>query len=335
VEQLLIFLGVILLGFSVFYIITVYKHEKEKKKAPVKEKKYEKELRRINDEKDAGLKSEIIKKNRKEFKKFLTESKSEISGNKGSLKRIYKNQNFLKEDIELLEKGKWWEKTKAIERLKNLEIKEAEKDIFNLLYNEKLDVRLASLDYLSKINSPLIQNEIKNIFEKNSAEIDQFLLIKLFSANLSPKSLKTLANSPKPRLRRASAILLGRKNKKENIPPLKKLSEDPEPNIRIEVVRSIGKIGLKDGLSILTKLKDDEKSKIRAEVARSIGKIEKVEDLSLLENLAQDEVKEVRLEAFLSLAKFGETGREIIEKYRKDYPQVSREAMLRSFNPEV
>ncbi len=268
--------------------------------------------------------------NREEFRDFLVD----MASNKSSveeLREIYKNCGFLEEDIESIESGKWWEKAGALVRLKRIKSEKAEKEAFQILNEERVEVRLASLDYLSGIDSPKLIGELEEIFERNSENLDQFLIIRLFDTNLDVESLKSLSESSKIRFRRISAILSGEFENGEAYSFLKTLSNDEDERVRVEVARSIGRIGSRDYIPILSDLKDDESHKVRADVAKSLGRIESSKGLELLEELAEDPVRIVRLRSFLALSKFGEVGREIIEKHSNEYPDATQEAMLRSF----
>ncbi len=335
VEELLLILGVILLGLSIFYIVSIYHHRKEKKNSSNRKERWEEKLRKASQDKNPKAISKIDSSHRDKFKAFLAKDGPDICSDSKILKKIYKNQGFFKEDLELIKEGSWWEKTRAIVRLKKLNIEEAEENISNLLTHERLEIRLASLDYLSNIQSSKIENYLEDLFEKNSENLDQFLLIRLFLADLRPQSLENFVHSSKTRLRKAAAIILGKEGQEEGLPLLNILSEDEDPKVRLEVARSIGRIGSKKGLDLLSKLKTDDDADVRGELAKAVGKIGDVDGLSLLEELAQDEAKKVKLQAFLSLSKLGEPGREIISKYRSEDPKASREALLSSFTGEV
>lgn len=244
-------------------------------------------------------------------------------------------QDAVKASPELLRSRTWWTKANALTWLAdtNPDLK-VQKQMAALLDDRRVEVRLAALAALSQIRSPKLSasETISTVFSKNGSDLSQFVTLQLFNAQTPPSSLEPLFKSETVWKRRSAALLLAReKFSPQSQAMLEQLAEDVQTEVRKAAVYALGETQAEKALSILAQSKNDDCSSVRAETAKTLGKIDSHESLGSLEELTEDCSFEVRLEAFLSLSNFGEGGRQVINQYRNQCPELAREANLRSY----
>lgn len=346
---LFLIFSVLLLIIVVIYIILVYRNVRDRHKIESKKDRWEEMLQRYDcGEIDRKFWKNEIEKREEAFGNFLIEKADEGDHDLGLLREIYIDLDFAKEDIERLKSKKWHKKTKTLERWKKMSLLPKENKVLNLVSSKNNSVRLAALDLLAHHQDTSLGNKVKTLFDFYSENVDDYLLVKLMTANISIENLQRLAHSEDNRLKRAGIVLLGRKGEKDAIDILKEFKREDETK-RYEIARSLGRIRKPEVIELLQIIKDDESPKVRKEVAGSIGRIfqEGIVDgsgeelssslsdrdvsLNILEELLDDEKQEVRVAAFLALSNLEEDGREIINEYRNKYPRIAKEALLNSF----
>ncbi|MFW6064770.1 MAG: HEAT repeat domain-containing protein [Candidatus Natronoplasma sp.] len=349
---LLIFAGS-LLGITILYIVLVYKNVKERQEIESKRDHWEEKLREYSQgELDPKFWEDEVEKRKKFFGNFLIEKAREGEHDLELLRDIYIDLGFVQEDNKRLNSDKWHKKTKTLERWTQMGILPKEKEVLNLLTSENNEVRLAALNLLSHHGHPVLGKNVKAIFNFYGEHVDDYLLVKLITADIPIEYLQTLTRSERDRLKREGVILLGREGEKESIEVLKSLKKDGE-TIRYEIARSLGRIRNVEVVELLDMMKEDESPNVRREVARSLGRIfqrgiiddsgEEVRSAiqgrekttGILEELVKDEEYEVRVAAFLALSNLEEEGRDIINEYREEYPRLAKEALLKSFSGGV
>ncbi len=347
--NLFLIFAALLLIIVVTYIILVYRNVKRRHKIESKRDRWEEMLERYDKgEIDRKFWENEIEKRNETFGGFLVEKADEENHDIELLREIYIDLDFAKEDIERLKSKKWYKKTKTLERWKKMGLLPEENKVLDLVSSQNNSVRLGALDLLSHHKHPGLGKNVRTLFDFYSEDVDDYLLVKLMTANVSIENLRRLAHSEDDRLRRAGVVLLGRKGEKDAVDVLKEFRGEDEL-IRYEIARSLGRIRKIDAVEFLDKMKDDGSPKVRREVARSMGRIfqegiiddswEKLsralygrnEAVKILKKIVDDEEQEVRVSAFLALSNLEEEGRDIINEYRDTYPGIAKEALLNSF----
>ncbi|MFW6375836.1 MAG: hypothetical protein ACOCZJ_01605, partial [Thermoplasmatota archaeon] len=153
----------------------------------------------------------------KHFRDFIINLCRSPKFKKEELRKIYSNFGFLEKDMKVIDKKGGLKAANALWRWQNLEISLKENFILNLLNHKEKEVRLAALDYLSTIKSPLLNEKIKDIFDKNSKYLYEYLIVKLFTGDIPVRKLSFLVDSEDNRLRKAAAKLLGKEDEEDAI----------------------------------------------------------------------------------------------------------------------
>lgn len=351
--NLFLVFGIILLIIALTYIFIVYKNVKKRHELESKGEYWEEKLDKHSEgELDRRFWKKNIENRDEAFGNFLLEKVRKGDHDLGLLKDLYVDLDFVQEDIERLNSKKWYKKTKTLERWKKMDILAKENDVLHLLFSQNNAVRLAALDLLSHHKHPSIAKNVKSIIDFQSKNVDDYILVKLMNANISVENLRRLALSNDKRLKRTGVVLLGRRGEKDVVEILKRVKHENE-NIRYEIARSLGRIRRLEAVKLLEIMKQDDSPKVRKEVARSLGLIyqkdivkdsrrepvrapsEMDDSIKILEELVRDEEHEVRVVAFLALSNLEEEGREVINRYRDEYPSVAKEALLNSFSGGV
>ncbi|MFP4051453.1 MAG: HEAT repeat domain-containing protein [Thermoplasmata archaeon] len=264
------------------------------------------------------------------FRDFIIDLCRSPKFEKEELRKIYSNFGFLEKEMKVIDKKDGLKAANALWRWQNLEISLKENFILKLLDHKEKEVRLAALDYLSKIKSPLLNERMKDIFDKNSENLYEYLIVKLFTADIPVRKLSFLVDSEDKRMRKAAAKLLGKEGEKDAIKYLKKYVDMEEPELRVEAVKSLERIDLDGCTDVLRCFSKDENCRVRVETARALGNIRNDGSLEVLNELAEDQRYQVRLNALLSLSKYGVKGKKIIQNYLDQFPTAARESLMSS-----
>ncbi len=334
VRNILIFIDILLALLIIVYVMAAWKHTRDKKQNKKLQHEWEKDIKKVSKgEKD--IEDLNIQKNKKIFRNIIIKEIDNKNINLDLLKKIYIHYGFLDNEKKLIKSGKWWKQSEAIKRLKDLEFRRMEDEIYKLIHHNRFEVRLAAIDFLGTLNSPLLHDKVSQVFKENKKQLDQYLILKLFPSDFPVQNLKELVTSKSVRYRKAAAILLGKYKNYEALDLLEELLKDPEEEVKIEAIKSLGRVGTPLTIPKISEGIDDDNKMVRAEIARSLGRIKDQNSLYLLRQLADDPEYVVRVRAFTSMSRFGELGREIIEDFRESHPKSTDEAMLRSFFYEV
>ena len=239
-----------------------------------------------------------------------------------NVRNLYKDLGFLTADLRELKDSRWWIRIKALERIEDVHIPEAEDDILPLLRDKKMEVRFAALRCLASIGSEKFLLRLENIFSSTSTWSYLYLVNILLAADIPIRYIRPIAESANPFQRKAAAILLRKYDDKTAISLLTKLSEDKISEVRREAVNSLAIIGSPAAVPVFWRKLADESPQVRAAIAKGIGDMGHIIHL---EKLADDENFEVRFQAFASLKKLGLLGKEVIRNYHGKYTALANE----------
>ncbi len=326
VKSILIFLSAILLIFLAVYLLAVYSHYRRAKYVKRKTPKWQGIIRSLllGEISVEGVK--ISSKDRRYIRDILiAEFSCKDSGGKEDVKDLYRRLGFFEDDLEDLKSRTWWKRIQAILRLGQLQMADADEQVFALLEDERSEVRFSALDMLASNGSEKLSGIIFEIFEKSDRWSYRYLVNILFPYHFPAGYLTPMATSQNRDLRKAAAILLGSSEDAESVPALANLANDDVKDVRREAVRSIGRLAAVEGLPVIERKIEDAEPQVRAEAARALGEIHDSHALYLLDRLADDPDFDVRFRAFFALGHFGEEGRGIIKKYESRYPEMAGE----------
>lgn len=326
IRDTLIVLALIFIIMLAVYLVSIYFHSRKKRYIAQKKPTWQSMIKALLNGVKSPDKVHLSRRERKYFRDVLIAAflKTNVSG-KDKIKKLYERLEFFNEDIQQLENRLWWKKVQAVERLNDLELAETEESVFLLLRDKRSEVRFSALRMLASTGSKKLIGMLPEIFADNTRWTYRFLVNELFLAGIPAHNLKTLMTSPDRNLRKAAAILLGRPGHKEAIPMLENLVNDDVKDVRREAVHSLGRIGSVKAIPILKEKVNDTHLQVRAAVARSLGQLKDQNTLTLLEKLADDADFDVRYQAFSALIRFGESGKNVIQKYKVKYPEMARE----------
>lgn len=334
IRNILILIDIMLALLIIVYVMSAWKHTRDEKQNKKLQNKWKKNIKKVSKgEKD--IEDLNIQKNKKRFRNFIIKETNDENINLELLKKIYIHYGFLGKEKKFIKSVKWWKQAEAIKRLKDLEFRRMEDEIYKLIHHDRFEVRLAAIDFLGTFNSSLLHDKVSQIFKENKKQVDRYLILKLFPSNFPVQNLKELVTSESIRYRKAAAILLGKYKNYEALNFLEELLKDPEEEVKIEAIKSLGRVGTPLTIPKISEGIDDDNKMVRAEIARSLGRIKDQNSLYLLRQLADDPEYVVRVRAFTSMSRFGDLGRELLEEFRESYPKSTDEAMLRSFFYEV
>lgn len=333
VKNTLIVLTVLFILLLAIYLVSIYVHTRRKRYIARKMAQWQSMIHELAYGERSLGDFNIPGKDKKYFRDILIAEffKQDVSG-KNRIRDLYRQLGFLNDDIQQLKSRLWWNKIRAVERLGDLELAEAEEYVFPLLANKKSEVRFSALKMLASRGSKKLIGILPKIFADESRWAYRYLVNTLFLAEIPADNLKPLASSRNRGLRKAAAILLGRKENKEAVPLLQNLANDGVKDIRREAIRSLGRISLVEAMPILSDKISDAEPQVRTEVARALGELKDLNTLLLLDRLADDPDFEVRLQAFFALARFGKPGEDVIRKYEVKHPEIAREFLAKSKN---
>lgn len=326
VKSILIFLSALLLIFLAVYLLTIYSHYRRAKYVKRKTPKWQGAIRSLllGEISVEGVK--ISSKDRGYLRDILiAEFSGRDSRGREDVRSLYKKLGFFEDDLKGLKSRTWWKRIHAILRLGQLQIADADEQVFALLEDERSEVRFSALDMLASNGSEKLPGIICEIFEKSSRWSYRYLVNILFPYQFPAGYLTPMATSKNRDLRKAAAILLGNSEDAESVPALANLANDDVKDVRREAVHSIGRIAAVEGLPVIECKIGDDEPQVRAEAARALGEIQDPHALYLLDRLADDPDFDVRFKAFFALGRFGEGGRRIIKKYEAMYPEMAGE----------
>ena len=272
----------------------------------------------------AGLK----RKDLRILRDFLVQKFQHVDvPSKNTIRLIYKKLSFLKSDLRCLRSRIWWRKVHAIERLYSLNMVEAEDDMITLLNDKNPLIRYSAIQFLSSMKSTKLYDRLDDLFLSDTRWNYRFLVRILYDADIPVDYLGPFARSPDRDLRKAAAILLGRKHNKAGTAILAKLMRDDIKDVRRESVKSLGRIALPEVIPLLLDKVSDQHPQVREEVARSCTGLKDDEVTSALEKLADDPVFDVRFQALKALRSLGQVGLNIAMKHSDKSPDIIREIL--------
>lgn len=331
VKYTLFFLAVLFGILLTIYLVSSYRHYRQKRYVEWKTVHCQSLISSLL---DGGKSPDDLRLSPRERNCFRDTLITEYSGQgisgKSQIRELYRELKFFDGDVKQLRSNAWWKKIEAMERLGMLELAEAEEYVIPLLADRRSEVRFSALRILASLGSQKLGSMLPEIFVESSRWSYRFLVNNLVRTEISVHNLMPLASSTGQDLRKAAAILLGRQGNKEAIPILRQLADDEVKDVRRETVRSLGRICLVEVMSILSDRAADHHPQVRAEVARALGGLKDESALVFLDKLAGDPDFDVRLQAFFALVQYGESGEDIIRKYKVKYPEITREFLHRS-----
>lgn len=326
VKIILVGLGALLFLSFVLYLATILVHNRQQKHIKARSPVWKEQVTNILCGIILPEELRLSSRDRKYFGGML------ISGfqNGGILEKersreAYKYLRYYNHDISELKSRAWWRRAQSIERLAQMQLEEAESDVFPLLSDRRTEVRFSAIKMLATIHSTRLATVLPQVFAENSRWAYRYIVNELWAAQLPVISLQNLVTSPDRNQRKAAAVLLGANRRRQAIDVLQILAEDSVKDVRREVSRSLGRIGSPGVLSILQDMVDDPEPDVREAVAQSLGRLNDVNTLSLLDTLTNDPSFDVRLQAFYALDRFGKPGEGIIRKHQNIYPEIARE----------
>lgn len=250
------------------------------------------------------------------------------------LRVIYRELGFLEDDINLLERGSWPCKVRALERLEDLAFEEAGQYILKLLADRRPEVRFSALKALAESGSTALPRVITDIFEDTTRWAYRYIVSILAAYRLPEDSLRPLAESDKRDFRKAAAQLLGYEGADDSVPFLEELATDDIKDVRREAVRSLGRIKTKKAVHALSAKAGDIHPQVRKAVAMGLSALFDAPGaeamIPAVKQLASDKDFDVRLGAFYALACLGEPGRDVIRSFEEEHPEMANEFLLRS-----
>lgn len=333
VKYTLIVLTALFTLLLVIYLVSIFKHDREKRYITRKTADWQSTVQRLLHGEKSRNDFDIPRKERRYFRDVLMAECAKQGGrSKDKIRDLYKQFGFLDDDINQLRSRIWWKKIEAMERIGDLRLIEVEDNILPMLLAKRSEVKFSALRALASIGSQKLAEMLPKIFADNSRWAYRYLVNKLYIVEIPPDNLKPLASSPDRDLRKATAILLGKKGNEKAIPMLRNLADDGVKDVRREAIHSLGEIGSTKAISILSNRIDDDEPQVRAEIARALGKLKDLNSLSLIDQLADDIDFEVRFQAFFALERFGQPGEDIIRTYQAKYPEIAEEFLSKSKN---
>lgn len=333
VEITLLFLTILFLVLLWIYLTSIYLHAREERYILHRRKNWLKIIHTLSTDSKPLNDTLSLRKDRKHFQNLLIEQFSAIDlAGKERVRRIYEELGFLDEAIKNLKSRFWWKRAGAAERLGNLQYHEAEKHVLPLLRDKRQEVRYSAIRMLVSIKSDGLCSNLVNIFKDNSRWTYKYLIAVLFESDIPVSYLKALAESENRDLRKAAAILLGKKSNHAAIPVLHDLVDDDVADVRREAIYSLSQIGVVEAIPVFSRRVDDPDPQVRAIVAKSLGRFDDLKVLCPLEKLADDPDFDVRYQAFFSLYKLGYSGRLVFFQFKNKYPELVREFLSKDSN---
>ncbi len=326
VEIILVGLGAFLFLLFVLYLAAILVHNRQQKHIEARSPVWNEQVTNLLSGIILPEELRLSPGDRKYFRGML------ISGfqNGGMLEKersreAYKYLRYYNHDISELKSRAWWRRAQSIERLAQMQLEEAESDVFPLLSDRKTEVRFSAIKMLATIHSTRLATVLPQVFAENSRWADRYIVNELWDAQLPVISLQNLATSPDRDQRKAAAVLLGANRRRRAIDVLQILAKDPVKDVRREASRSLGRIGSPEVLPVLQVMVNDPEPAVREAVAQSLGEMENPMAIPILNMLADDPDFEVCLRAFGALDRLGEPGRQVIRVAETKHPDMTRE----------
>jgi hypothetical protein len=244
---------------------------------------------------------------------------------KRRLRILYREMGFVEDDLDQINDGAWWNKTVAFGRLTRLELNDAEDIALELITAKEQEVAISAVSYLSTIRSRYLPEHLGSIYQWNDPAIHKEITLELMRTNIGARHLKELSRDPVPAVRKAAAMLSGRKGLHSALDMLQSLTDDKDPEVRVEVARALGRIGGLRTMRILANMVEDQDKEVRSTVAESLGKNPDPEGINTLEKLAKDPEHDVKVKAFANLSRKGWEGKAAIIDLSSSDPEMGKE----------
>lgn len=338
---ILLFVSLVLFVQIIAYsAISIGNHKKNRKR----EKWYPQWKRRLEDHitgRDNIKRSEVQESERKAFRDLLIfvysgGMEENIPSKVGApspleerkrrrLRILYRDMGFIEDDLEQLREGAWWKKTVAFGRLSRLELNDAEDIALELVTAKEEELAISAISYLSHLKSRYLPEQLGSIFQWNDPSIHKEITLELLQMKIKTSHLKELSRDAVPAVRKAAAMLSGRKGLRSALSMLKELREDGDPEVRMEVARALGRIGGPQSVKILESMVDDPDKEVRSTVAEALGKSPDPDGIETLEKLARDSDYDVKVKAFATLSRKGWEGKAAILDLSSADPEIGKE----------
>jgi len=320
-----------LIAYSTISFTNIKKRKKRDRWYPVWSKRLVDHIQK----KDTIRKVEIKHSDRKAFRDLLILFYNDGMGDgKGAiridetkrrrLRLLYRDLGYIEDDLDQLRNGPWWKKTLAFGRLARLELNDGEDMALELITTKDSELAIAAISYLTVIDSKYLPEQLTNIYQWNEPWMHKEITLELVKLEVDPRNIRRLAEDPYPAVRKAAAMLSGRKDMRKLVPTLSKLAFDEDMDVRVETARSLGRIGGRSALKVLEGMVDDSEKDVRLTVAESIGCDPKT-GVDSLELLAKDAEYDVKIMAFTNLSRKGWDGQAAILDLSKNDPEIGKE----------
>lgn len=322
-----------LIAYSTISFTNIKKRRKRDRWYPLWSKRLSDHLQK----KDAIRKIEIKRSDRKAFRdliiQFYNNEVQTKSGNisiridetkRRRLRMLYRDLGYIEDDMDHLRNSPWWKKTLAFGRLARLELNDAEDLALEMVTTKETELAISAISYLTVINSKYLPEQITNIYQWNDPSLHKEITLELTKCDIDIRNLKRLADDPMPAVRKASAMLSGRKGLTRIVSTLTKLSRDEDKEVRVEAARSLGMIGCGSATKTLEKMIEDPQKDVRLAVAEALGTDPKA-GVSILEKLAKDDEYDVKVMALTNLSRKGWDGQAAILDLSKKDPEIGKE----------
>ncbi|OYT45319.1 hypothetical protein B6U90_03550 [Thermoplasmatales archaeon ex4484_6] len=244
---------------------------------------------------------------------------------KRRIRMLYRDMGFIEDDLEALRSGPWWKRTVALGRLSRLELNDAEDLALEMVTAKEAELAISAISYLASIQSRYLPEQIGSIYEWNESWMHKEITIELMRIRPGMKVIEELSGSPIAVVRKAAAMLSGRKGFHQSIRILRKLAEDKDTNVRVETSRSLGRIAVKRAYAVLEGMADDPSREVREAVAEALGNAPDSVGIEPLENLAYDEDPDVKVIARSTLSRKGWEGQAALLKLSESDPDMEME----------
>lgn len=341
VLYIIVFVSIILFILIIAYTtMTVKNHQKNKNMNrwyPVWAKRLESYLKGRENIHDFHLEKEERKLFRDLVIDYYTGEKNEMCSvdmmpgkplndrERRKIRMLYRDLDFLSEDLNSIRRGSVFAKNVALGRLSRLELNDAEDLALDLVSEDSNELVLTSVSYLSTIKSRYLQDNLLSIYEWSDNSMYKEITLEVMKAEIDMVHLDDMADSPMDDIRKASATLAGKNGRGEGISILRILAKDEKWDVRYEVARSLGRIGTRRSTNILKKMAKDDDHLVRSAVADALGGSSDRKSIEELEKLALDKDFEVKMMAYTTLSNMGFQGREAVKRLSKIQPEISKE----------